>query len=111
MRAGIIIVVHQALADAVRDYKQFLRTDGRAQKTLTKYEKVSERLLDLAGRRHIRSISEVNLKFMDAYRSEQVQAGTAPKTLYTESVIMRQVINFALLRDMLTVDPLRGLRL
>ena len=100
-----------ALADVVRDYKQYLRTEGRAVKTLVKYDMVFERLLALAERRGVHTVSEVTLKVVDAYRSERVDAGAAPKTVYTESVIVRQVISFALSREMLATDPLRGLKL
>ena len=34
-----------------------------------------------------------------------------PKTLYTETVIVRQLVNFALSRQMIAEDPLRGLRI
>jgi integrase len=100
-----------ALADVVRDYQQYLRTEGRASKTLVKYDKVLERLLDLAGRRGVRNVGGVNLKLVDAYRAERVQAGAASKTVYTESVVVRQLVNFALSRDMLAADPLKGLKL
>lgn len=100
-----------ALADVVRDYQQFLLTERRAKKTLVKYDKILERLLNLAGQRGVRSVNEVNLKLMDAYRSERVQASAAPKTVYTQSVVVRQLVNFALSRDMLAIDPLKGLKL
>jgi integrase len=95
----------------VHDYRQFLRTEARAQKTLVKYDMVLNRLLDLASRRRVRTIEEVNLKFVDAYRAERVRAGAAPKTVFTESVVVRQLVNFALSRDLLAVDPLKGLKL
>jgi integrase len=100
-----------SLAAAVADYKQFLQTEGRAKKTLAKYNMLLDRLLDLAGRRGVHNINDVNLKFIDAYRTERVGAGAAPKTVYTESVVVRQLVNFALSRDLLAVDPLKGLKL
>lgn len=100
-----------ALRSAIESYQQFLRTEGRAEKTLAKYDKIFERLLELAERRRVRTLDGVTLKFLDAYRAERVEAGTAPKTLYTESVVVRQLINFALSRNLLTADPLQGLKL
>jgi integrase len=100
-----------SLAAVVTDYKQFLQTEGRADKTLIKYTMILDRLLDLAGRRGVYTVNDVNLKFMDAYRAERVQAGAAPKTVYTESVVVRQLVNFGLSRDLLVVDPLKGLKL
>jgi integrase len=100
-----------ALSKVVVAYLDFLRTEGRARKTLVKYEQVLQRALDLAGRRRVSSVQEVGLGFLDAFRAERVQAGAAPKTVYTETVVLRQLVNFALSRGLAARDPLRGLRL
>src|SRR5207248_3373282 len=83
----------------------------RAQKTLSKYDKVLERLLELAEQRRVRTVQGVNLAFVDAYRSKRVEAPVAAKTLYTETVLIRQLVNFALARGWVAADPLKGLRL
>jgi integrase/recombinase XerD len=100
-----------ALADVVDSYKQHLRTEGRAKKTLVKYDKILQRLLDLAEMRRARTIQDVTLVFVDSYRDARVQAGVAAKTLFTETVIIRQLVNFALSRSLIATDPLKGLRL
>jgi integrase/DNA invertase Pin-like site-specific DNA recombinase len=92
-------------------YEKFLRTEGRAAKTLKKYGKVFERIAALADKRRARTILELNLRFADAYRQDRVEANAAPKTVYTEAVILRQLVNFALSRSMISADPLKGLRL
>jgi integrase/recombinase XerD len=97
--------------EAITAYRDFLRAEGRAAKTLSKYEKVFERIADLAQARRIRDLSGVDLKFVDAYRRIRVDDGAAPKTHYTETVVVRQLVNFALTRDMIASDPLKGLRL
>jgi hypothetical protein len=96
------------LPSVIEDYKKFLRTEGRRKQTLTKYDKVFERMLDLAGRRCVRAIDGIDLKFVDAYRNERVEAGAAPKTVYTESVVIRQLVDFALSRALIAVDPLKA---
>lgn len=100
-----------AVAALVHDYMSYLRTERRAPKTLVKYQRVFARVLDLAEGRRVRTIDGVTLQFIDAYRSERVQAGAAPKTVFTESVVVRQLVNFALSRGKLREDPLQGLRL
>lgn len=90
------------------DYEQYLRTEGRAPKTLVKYLKVFERVRDLAQRRAARTINSLNKRFVDAYRSERVQAEAAPKTVYCETVIVRQIVNFALSREWIAADPLKN---
>jgi integrase len=99
------------LASVANEYLTFLRSENRATKTLTKYSKVVDRLLDLAQRRRISSIDQVNLKMMDEYRRERVEAGASPKTVYTETVIIRQLVNFALSRGSVPTDPLKGLKI
>jgi integrase len=100
-----------ALGLVVQDYMNFLRTERRASKTLAKYQKVFDRLLDLASRLRVRTIDGVNLQFVDSYRRERVQAGVAAKTLFTETVVLRQLVNFSLSRGVIPSDPLKGLRL
>ncbi|REJ95258.1 MAG: hypothetical protein DWQ35_01380 [Planctomycetota bacterium] len=95
---------HQSAAKApsieslVSDYLAYLRTEGRSKKTLAKYENVLDRVLDLARRMHRRNVLGINLAFVDKYRQERSDAGRAPKTIYTETNIIRQLVNFALSR-------------
>jgi integrase len=70
-----------------------------------------EQLQDLANRRGVSSINGVDLKLVDAFRNERATAGIEPKTLYGETTIIRQVVNFALSRGTLHVDPVKGLKL
>jgi site-specific recombinase XerD len=105
------VIEPPALASVIKDYTDFLRTERRAAKTMSKYQKIFARLMDLAERRRVRTIDAVDRRLMDAYRGERVEAGAAPKTVYTESVVIRQLVNFALSRGLITDDPLKGLRL
>jgi integrase len=99
-----------AIESVLAAYEEYLRTEGRAGKTISKYLKVFERVRDLAQRRNARTITAVNKRFVDAYRSERVEAEAAPKTVYCETVIVRQIVNFALSREMIVSDPLKNYR-
>ena len=97
---------------AVTDrYVAHLRTEQKAAKTIQKVELVVRRVLDLADRRRLRSVADLDLTFIDAYRSERVAAGAKPKTVLNETVIVRQIVNFALSRKLVGDDPLAGLKL
>jgi site-specific recombinase XerD len=96
---------------AVLAYSDFLLTEGRAAKTVSKYDKVFEQVAALAQQRKVKDLSGINLKFADAYRRMRMDDGAGAKTRYTETVILRQLVNFALSRDMIGTDPLKGLRL
>lgn len=94
----------------IQDYMAFLRAERRAKKTLVKYEKVFDRLRELAGRKRVTKISGVDLRLVDAYRSDRA-AKCASKTVHTETVVIKQLVNFAVSRGLLATNPLRGLRI
>ena len=48
---------------------------------------------------------------IDVYKSQRVTDKIAKKTVYTEVVIIRQLVNYALSRKMITGDPLEGIKL
>src|SRR5207244_4379733 len=83
----------------------------RKLKTLSKYEEVLQGALNLALERRIASLEGLDLRFMDAYRRRLADDGNAEKTRYNKSTIIRQLINFALSRNMLATDPMKGLKL
>ena len=56
-------------------------------------------------------MDRLTLAFIDHYRALRVAAGKAPKTVYTETVVIRQLVNFALSRHLVDQYPLRGLKL
>jgi integrase len=100
-----------SIASVIDQYRQFLETEGRASKTLTKYNLVFVRMLVLSEKRGARNLLDLNRAFVDAYRHLRVAAGAAAKTVFTESIVLRQVVNFALSRDLINSDPLKGLKL
>lgn len=95
----------------VAQYKTYLETEGRAARTLTKYTKIFDRIIDLAQRLHRRNILGIDLAFVDAYRQERAERDRAPKTIFTETIVIRQVMNFALRRKLISSDPLEGLKI
>jgi integrase len=99
------------VADVIAAYTDFLRTEDRAPKTLAKYAMVFARVAALAAARRVRDVSGLDRSFVDAYRRQRADAGAAPKTRHTETVIVRQLVNFALSRDLIAADPLKGLKL
>jgi site-specific recombinase XerD len=96
---------------AIDEYLQHLRTERRAAKTLTKYTGVLGRLRGLLHERRAASLLDLDIRAVDAYRRARVAAGAANKTIYNETVIVRQLVNFALSRGLIATDPLRGLRI
>jgi hypothetical protein len=95
----------------VAAYREKLRADDLAPRTMAKYEMLLRRIEALAAERKTRDLSHVDLAFADAYRAMRVKAGAKPKTVYGEAVFLRQLVNFALSRKLVEADPLAGLRL
>jgi len=100
-----------ALESVIADYLAYVSTERRAKKTVEKCKLTFKRLARLAEQHHLRSIRQVDRKLIDAYRAERVAAGSKPKTVHHQTVIIRQLVNFALSRNMLSTDPLKGLKL
>src|SRR5262249_16303939 len=80
-------------------------------KTLVKYNKVLERVEELAGKLQRKTMAGIDLQFVDTYRKERADAEAAPKTIYNETMIIRQLVNFAKSRRLVMNDPLPGLKL
>jgi integrase len=93
------------------DYQRHLATEGRAPRTLAKYARVFDRVRELARELHRSDALGIDLSFVDAFRHRRAADGCAPKTLYTETVIVRQLVNFALSRRLIATDPLQGLKI
>jgi integrase/recombinase XerD len=96
---------------AIAAYLTHLRSEGRAVKTLAKYALVLGRAGELLRSRRAASLLDLDLRAVDAYRQARALAGAAPKTIYTETVVLRQLVNFALARGLVERDPLRGLKI
>lgn len=104
-------VVVATVEEAIAAYDAYLVAEGRAPKTLLKYGLTLKRVQSLAAQRRVKDMRGINLSFIDAFRQQRTRDGTAPKTLHTETTVVRQLVNFALSRDLLADDPLKGLKL
>jgi len=91
-------------------YTDYLIAEGRAKKTLGKYGAVFDVVKSVSQAMGRNSILDVNFAFIDKFRAERAKSCGAI-TIYHESVIVRQLVKFAVTRRMATHDPLLGLRL
>jgi site-specific recombinase XerD len=96
---------------AVAAYLEKLRADDLAAKTMAKYEMFLERIAAIARDRKVKDLDGIDLRFVDAYRAIRTKAGAQPKTVYNEAVFIRQLVNFALSRNLVAADPLRGFKM
>jgi len=99
------------LRAAIDAYEAYLRTEGRAKRTLVRYHGVLQRFYELAESRGVVRLDQIRPHLMDEYRSNRHKLGRAPKTIFNESITVRQLLRFAYSRRMVVDDPLRGYKL
>ena len=102
------------ISEVTGQYVDHLRSEGRAEKTIRKYQFCFTLLVDIAERRNIRRISQLDMRLVDQYRAERKKGGAGrrpskPKTVHNDTVTIRQLINFARKRRLLSEDPLADL--
>ena len=61
-----------SLSSVIDKYTQFLTSEGRAKKTLGKYDSIFRRLKELASQRHVTKITGVTLELVDADKNLRV---------------------------------------
>jgi site-specific recombinase XerD len=97
------------IANAVKEYMAHLRGLQRSKKTLQKYQHCFKLVLERAAELNVTRLHQINHRFIDAFRTRRVEAEAEPKTVKNDVVTIRQLINFALRRELLADDPLKGL--
>ncbi len=101
-----------ATIDEILDaYDAYLIGEGRAKKTLSKYRAVMTHMKTLAGKRHTTHGDGIDLAFVDAYRSQRRRDKAGAKTIHVETVVIKQIVKFAVGRELLSDDKLKGLKL
>jgi integrase len=98
------------IKDGVEKYLACQVTDGRSPKTLAKYGGIFVLLQAFADEKRVRDLTGIDPAFVDAFRAQRKKAGRSEKTRYSEFVVIRQLILFALSRKLITTDPLLGYR-
>jgi len=99
-----------SLESAIQKYLQYLENEGRARKTTDKYDGILQRLLKLADQQGTDKLTGITPALLDTYKQQRVADQVAKKTIHTEVVVIRQLVNFALSRKMITADPLQGIK-
>ena len=99
------------LDEAIDAYDAFLVSEGRAPKTMTQYRHTFKLMRQVAREMSRSLLIQVDLSFVDRFRAVRADQGKAPKTIHTETTILRQVVNHVRRRNLLSHDPLAGFRL
>lgn len=98
------------VGQAAADYVLALRTNERAAKTTVKYAGVFRVFVAFLAARRVTKLHQVTAGMFDAWRAER-RAVRHPKTVYSESVIVKQLFKWAKGRKLLPDDPVAGVGL
>lgn len=96
------------IAALVESHLRQLETEDRAPTTLKRYRPELERWSRFFEEHGARYIDDITLSLVEQYRSRR-KPQVAPATLYHETTLIRQLVNFAIKRDLLRRDPLKDL--
>jgi integrase len=95
---------------AVENYLAYLRTEGRARKTLVRYQGELYALRDFLERHQATRLAQLTPLLFDRFRAER-KADHSLRTLYHEGVVAKQFCEWCRVRKLLVVSPLVDYRL
>lgn len=105
------------IKEVIEEYMDYLRAEGRSPKTLSKYENCFKHFNKVTSQAKVSRISQVNLRLINKFRATRAKGpgrsgGLAkPKTIHNDTVVIRQLVNFAIRCGMIKEDPLATLKL
>ena len=100
-----------SIDDAVVAYINHVEANRLAPRTIANYRWSTRQLQALAKERGVTDLPAINLSFLDAYQQKRNADGVAPKTLFNEVIAIKQLLNFAVTRDMIASNPLKRVRM
>ncbi len=99
------------IAGVVQAYLDVQESNDRAVKTMMKYRDVLNRFAAHCRDAGVRLMHAISVQTIDNFAVRRRRDGMAAKTVYTELTIVRQWLNFAVTRRMLTMSPVAGTKL
>jgi integrase len=94
---------------ACDDHISFLRTEGRSERTIEKYEGIYKTWNEFLTRQHVRYLHQYTPTHYDRYRAERAAVRSAG-TVYDDSVLIKHLFRWAKSRKLVLEDPLAGVR-
>lgn len=93
------------IKEAVEAYLDHLRARERAAKTLTRYRGELETFAEFVAGRRVRTMDLVTQRHLDAFQIERIE-DHAPKTVYHELVVIKQLFKWSHRRGLIASNPL-----
>ncbi len=99
-----------SLVEAIELYIDWLRTERRAKSSIQRYQGELNSFHVFCGIKKILRLSQIKASTFDAYRSDRTSE-VAAKTLYHESVVIKQFLTWCESRSYLLKSPLIKVRI
>lgn len=93
------------LSKAIEAYIEFLVTNNRARRTVTRYTGELNTFAAFAAGQNVRNLAQVSVSLFDAYRAHRAKDHD-PATVYHESVVIKQLLKWAKKRDLILSNPI-----
>ncbi|MDP6633658.1 MAG: tyrosine-type recombinase/integrase [Phycisphaerae bacterium] len=94
-----------SILQAIGDYIEFLVTNNRAHRTITRYRGELNTFADFAAERNVRNLTQMSILVFDAYRAHRSK-DHEPATVYHESVVIKQLFKWARKRGLIVSNPI-----
>lgn len=98
------------IEDAIEQYLDSLKANNRAKKTIVRYRGELERFQKFCHENKVRFLSRISPTLFDRYRSWRSES-LQPASLYHESMACKQLLNWAVSRQLIAVSPLAKYKL
>jgi integrase len=100
---------NKTVAEVIELHERHLKTEDRAPGTIKRYIPESARWRTFLEDNGVTRINDVGIAIVEKYRAQR-KAEVAPTTLYHETILIKQVVNFAFERGFLDSNPLKKLK-
>ena len=95
---------------AIDKYISYLKSEGRARKTIVRYQGELDTFCDFCEGQHVLRLGQITMLLFDEYRADRREIH-AERTVFHESVVVKQFIKWCKQRRMLSNNPLEDYRL
>ncbi len=101
---------NKTVAEVIELHERHLKTEDRAPGTIKRYAAEFERWQRFLEDNGVTRIGDVSVVAVEKYRAERKDQ-VAPATLFHETTLIKQLVNFAFERGLIDSNPLKKLRL
>ena len=93
------------IAETTDSYIEYLKTEDRARKTISKYRGIFDALLNFLREHGVTCMGQVTATHFDKFRAYHKQ-DHAVKSLYTDSIVVKQLFRWLGEREFVRVHPI-----